>query len=214
MTWQLALTFVLLGLYSLGLMLIEVLFSHDYVRHFFTDIRGPVPFYAINTTLSVFFLWATALIFVLCVVSTEAGRKYRRERQFYISQICIFAYLGADERFMFHERWASWLGIKDAFFLLGVGVLEVGLLLFLGQVLQQRHWPRQHLYVASMAFMLMVVIDAFFPERMLLRLSVEDLAKLWGTVLLFLFSWGICCGKITALKANRPFIKKMAEMQV
>ena len=57
----------LLIAYSLALVGIEWCTSQDYVRNFVCDIDGPVPFYAVNTTLSVFLLWATALLFAICL---------------------------------------------------------------------------------------------------------------------------------------------------
>ena len=57
------LLFASLGLYSVALIGIELCTSQDYVRHYVSDVEGPVRFYAVNTTLSVFLLWATALLF-------------------------------------------------------------------------------------------------------------------------------------------------------
>ncbi|EDN67522.1 membrane protein [Beggiatoa sp. PS] len=58
---------LLVAAYSIGLLLIEWQTSQLYVRQFVTDIQGDVFFYAINTTVSVFLLWATALLFGLCL---------------------------------------------------------------------------------------------------------------------------------------------------
>ena len=60
------LLFILLAVYSVVLIVIEWQTSQPYVRQFFTDIKGDVFFYAINTTFSVFLLWATALLFGIC----------------------------------------------------------------------------------------------------------------------------------------------------
>jgi len=38
------------------------------------------------------------------------------------------------------------------------------------------------------------------PHDMFMRLSIEDLAKLWSAVFLFKFAWDICIEKIDALK--------------
>ncbi len=77
----------LLAVYSVVLIGVELNTSQDYVRNFFTDIDGPVPFYAVNTTLSVFFLWATALVFAICVACTHGLPDMDRIHWFFISQV-------------------------------------------------------------------------------------------------------------------------------
>jgi hypothetical protein len=75
---------VLLGIYSIVLIVIEILVSQEFVRNFFTDITGPVPFYAINTSLSVFLLLATVLTFAVCLICIEGDEQSKTlQRQFY-----------------------------------------------------------------------------------------------------------------------------------
>ena len=64
----------LLVAYTGALLSIEYRFGQDYVRNYFTDIKGPVRFYAVNTTLSAFLLWAIALLFFLCLRLAKARR--------------------------------------------------------------------------------------------------------------------------------------------
>ncbi|MCP4210963.1 MAG: hypothetical protein GY764_05730, partial [Halieaceae bacterium] len=54
-----------LVIYSLVMLAIEANTSQAFVRNYFSDIEGEAPFYGINTSISVFFLWATALLFVI-----------------------------------------------------------------------------------------------------------------------------------------------------
>ncbi|EDN67519.1 hypothetical protein BGP_5886 [Beggiatoa sp. PS] len=49
---------------------------------------------------------------------------------------------------------------------------------------------------------MMVVIDALFPSKMVLRLSLEELTKLWADICLFLFAWEILIHQIRQLKCS------------
>jgi len=232
---------LLVAVYSIGLLLIEWQTSQLYVRQFVTDIQGDVFFYAINTTVSVFLLWATALLFGLCLFCfREQERKIspkpnfssisgtplegdgnktgvlegisisnilskiqqRQDYFFYLSQILIFIYLGFDERFLFHETIGWWLGRNDAYLLLGLGFVEIGLLVWLGNLSQKPKKARYFLYSAAIFFGIMVVIDALFPSKMVLRLSLEELTKLWADICLFLFAWEILIHQIRQLKCS------------
>jgi hypothetical protein len=98
--------FGLLVVYSAVLIGVELSTSQAFVRNFFTDIEGPVHFYAVNTTLTVALLWGAALLFAVCVVCTEGLPDAAQPRWFYLSQVLMFAFLGFDDRFQFHE-WAG-----------------------------------------------------------------------------------------------------------
>src|SRR5687767_3585699 len=100
-------------IYSTVLIGVELATSQDFVRNYFTDISGPVPFYAINTTLSVALLWATALLFVILIAYSESRPELAHERWFYFSQAAVFTLLGSDDRFLLHEKLAYRLGIGD-----------------------------------------------------------------------------------------------------
>src|SRR5262245_3158062 len=98
------LAFALLALYSAALAGIELATSQDYVRNFFTDIERPVPFYAINTTLSVFLLWSTALVSVFAASFLENAPGAMRVCRFYLSKAAMFALMGFDDHFLVHEK--------------------------------------------------------------------------------------------------------------
>ncbi len=195
------LLFILLAVYSVVLIVIEWQTSQPYVRQFFTDIKGDVFFYAINTTFSVFLLWATALLFGICLLCIDRV-KQRQDYLFYLSQVIMFAYLGFDERFLIHETIGLWLGRNDAYLLLGLGFIEIGLLVLLGNLRQKPKAARYYLYSAAIFFAVMIVIDAKFPSQMVLRLSLEDLTKLWADISLALFAWEILRQHIYQLSIN------------
>jgi hypothetical protein len=189
--------FIALLVYSITLLYIEKHTSQDFVRNFLTDIEGPVFFYAINTSLSVFFLWSTALIFVVCLLCIEP-LKAQQEQWFYFSQIGLFGWLGCDDRFLIHEHLSPW--ISEVYIMLGLALLEVYFLITLGRLSKQPPSAVFYLYLGAIFTGIMMVIDTFIPSQMVLRLSAEDLSKLWGTVFLFLFAWEILKYKIQQLK--------------
>ncbi len=191
MSWLRFSALGMMAFYSLVLIVIEVRTSQDHVRHYFTDIEGPVRLFAINTTLSAFLLWACALIFcvVLLVIRGAAGKG--RERRFCVSQIAIFGYLGADDRFLLHEQLSDLVPLHDTMILVGVGLLEAAALAWWGDLMNRSGRARFYLALAAILFLAMAAIDAFLPSELTLRLSFEDLSKVWAALFLFLFSWEV-----------------------
>jgi hypothetical protein len=51
----------------------------------------------------------------------------------------------------------------------------------------------------------MMFADVILPYNMFMRLSIEDLAKLWSAVFLFKFAWDTCTEKIDALKGDPSY---------
>ncbi len=200
MTTSRSLILLAIIIYSCTLLWIEWSTSQDYVRNFFTDIKGDVLFYAVNTTLSAFILWSTALLFGICLLFVDRVQQ-PREFFFCLSQTIIFAYLGIDERFLLHENLGYWLHRNDAYLLLGLGFIELGLLTWLGNVRQRSHKAQVFLISAAVLFASMIFIDAKLPSRLLFRLSLEDLTKLWADLCLALFAWEILLEKINRLKS-------------
>jgi hypothetical protein len=182
--------------YSVSLMVTEVMTSQDYVRLFFTDIKGDIPLYAVNTTVSYSLLWATALLFAVCLASLKGEAGKSREFKFYLSQLIIFGYLGFDDRFMVHER----VGGETS--LLFIGMAEAYCLWKYGRVLEQRWQVKRFLILGVLFFGMMMAMDLFGPEYMLLRLSLEDLSKTWANVFFFSFAWTICLDRIHFIKSN------------
>jgi hypothetical protein len=183
-------------------MVIEIQTSQDFVRHFFTDINGPVPFYAINTTLSVFLQWSTAMVFAICLYFVKDNPEGKRERHFFLSQIVMFTYLGLDDRFVLHERIEPHFGWDGGLLLLVIGAAQVAILMTIGQFGSMPASMKKKIVAAAGLFAVMLSLDMVLPQEMLLRLSIEDLCKTWASFLLLAFAWEICTGKIQRLKNN------------
>jgi hypothetical protein len=193
--------FALFVIYTLALMGIEATTSQDYVRNYFTDIEGPVFFYAINTTFSTSLLWLTALLFGVCLLLIDKQQQ-RQDYLFYWSQIIMFTYLGFDDRFTFHETVGLWIRHNDAYLVIAMGLLEIIFLTTLGNLSKRPRPVRNYLYSGALLFAIMVVIDAKFPSQMFLRLSLEDLSKLWACLCLTLFAWEILIQEINRFKTK------------
>jgi len=192
--------FFLLTIYCIVLISIEANSSQDFVRNFFTDIQGEVPLYAVNTSLSVFLLLGTALIFALTLITLNVKENNLDKIKFYRSQVFLFGYLGLDDRFLIHEYIGHILGINDALIIGLLGVLEIALIVVWGDYRQWSITTRNYLLGAAFCSGLMMLIDGTFPSEMILRLSLEDLSKTWANTFIFLFSWSIFTHNINILK--------------
>ncbi len=176
--------------YSGVLLAAEIFVSQEYARLYFTDIHGPVRFYAVNTTVSVIILWSTALIFYLCVRRREILHN-ERKRLFFLSQALIFSYLAFDDRFMIHEAIGTLLGVEDALILAAVGAAEIALLITLGRSVLRPTRNKMHIGLAGVCFLAMLLVDGLVPSDAVPRLAVEDLFKTWACFFLFLFAWDV-----------------------
>jgi hypothetical protein len=195
-----------LGVYTLAIAAVEFFGSQRAARYFLTDVvstcpdYGYLPLYAINTSLSVFLLCAGAVLFLMawrCLREQERGG---REELFLVSQMLIFFYLGCDDRFMMHEGLSDTIGFKDWMFFGILAVLEGFFLLVPGRLFQRGGKALLSIFLAGGFFGLMMFFDVILPHDMLMRLSIEDLAKLWSAVFLFKFAWDTCAEKIDKLK--------------
>ncbi len=209
MRWFRLAALAMMAVYSLALLAIELRTSQDHVRHYFTDIEGPVRLFAINTTVSTFLLWAGALIFCVVLLVIHGAHPTRpppgepgqeRERWFCMTQIAIFGYLGADDRFLLHEQLSDVVPLHDTLILVLVGVMEAAALALLGDLRHRSARARLYIALAAFLFLAMAAIDAFLPWELALRLSFEDLAKVWGTLFIFLFSWEVLEAHVRELK--------------
>ena len=109
-------------------------------------------------------------------------------KMFFLLQAIIFGYLALDERFMLHERIGFVLGIHDAILLLMVGVAELAVLYFFKQIGFSILKINKFILLAAVGFLIMLVIDAFGASRGFLRLSAEDLLKLWAIFFLYQYA--------------------------
>jgi hypothetical protein len=199
-TFRLCLVTFVVG-YSASLMGMEYHFGQDHVRPYFSDINGPVRFFAVNTTLSSFLLWTVGLAFMACWLLSEKADG-RKPVFFYLSQSLLFFYLGVDELYRLHEWAGGLLGIKDAFILLVPGGLILASLWFWGEM-EKRSWrAKGSLLMAGVFFGVMVAMDTIAPARMLFRLSIEDLSKLWSDFCLLLFAFEIFKQHVAEMRAR------------
>jgi hypothetical protein len=203
------LVFAALGVYTLAIASIEFFCSAKAVRYFLTDIVSTcpdyshLPLYAINTSLSVFFLWTGAVLFLMAWRSLMPGAAGSREEVFLISQMILFCYLGCDDRFLIHEGLSNHLGVKDWMFFGVLGMLEAFFLIRYGKIFCRRRKILQDVVLAGFFFGVMFMTDIVIPYSVPMHLSIEDLAKLWSAFFLFKFAWDTLAEKIDCLKGNQ-----------
>ncbi|MFT4540061.1 MAG: hypothetical protein ACI835_002510 [Planctomycetota bacterium] len=181
--------FILLALYSLGLLYVELTGGQAAVRPYVTDIMGEVRFYAIHTSLSVGVLAACAGLNVLIVGLLRRAQATWRDYAFHTTQVLVFAYLACDDRFLIHEELGSRFNFEDALFLAAIGLFELVIIWRWGRLADRSPTARRILVMACAGFAAMIVIDAFLPSELMFRLALEDLCKLWAGTLLLLFHW-------------------------
>jgi hypothetical protein len=192
--------FALLALYTAALIIVEARFSQDFVRNYFADVIGPRPFYAVNSVLSLCIMVCTGVVFLVNFILADGFRGRGMAPWFYATQVVMFVYFAIDELLMIHELAGYRFGFNDALWILGLGLVEAFLVFRLGELKRMGRRARQFLFTGVILFGSMWIIDAFAPKRAFLRLSFEDLSKLWAIVFFFLWALQICRDRIEALK--------------
>ena len=192
--------FALLTVYTATLIYAEARFSQDFVRNYFSDVIGPRPFYAVNSVLSLSLMISTGVIFLINFILVDGLRGRGKAPLFYATQVVMFVYFALDELFMIHELVGLRFGVNDAFFILGLGIVEVILIVGIGELRTMGPRAKRLLYTAVVLFVCMWFIDAYAPKRAFLRLSLEDLFKLWAIVFFFMWALQICRERIDDLK--------------
>lgn len=175
-----------LALYSATLMTIEWQTSQDYVRQYFTDIKGGVFFYAVNTTMSSSLLAGAGLLFLftgLCAVQSK------RQKLLFVGQALFCLWSAFDDRFFIHETVASALGTGDGYLMASVALLNCALYLVFFRPADFNLTMAVRLILAAGFYFIMLLFDTSMPERMLWRLSVEDLCKSWAALMFLALGW-------------------------
>ena len=176
----------ILIVYSLFIMAIEYKLGQNYVRHYLTDLKGPVLLFGIHTTITTVLLSIISYQFVLTYCFAKGiNESNKRFKFFFLFQAVLFLILAFDDRFMLHERIAYVLGFHDAIPLLILAFSELAVLLYFKEIkLKAIKW-NSPLILGSICFAIMIIIDVFAPLHSTMRLSIEDLFKLWGIFFLF-----------------------------
>jgi len=196
---------IFLLLYSTIILYIEYSTSQKFVRYFLTDIEGPVPFYAINTTLSYTLFIISSVLFLISTYLVKLNKEIenRSEIYFYISQVLIFLYLGMDDRFYFHERLYHHIGIPGDGIIILIGIIELIILFTIGRITERNSSIKNSFYLMCLFAFFMILIDLIVPENMLLRLSLEDLSKTWSAFFVVRFAWLILSENINKISEYR-----------
>jgi hypothetical protein len=192
--------FTLLTVYTLLMIYLEARFSQDFVRNYFSDVIGPRPFYAVNSVLSLSLMISTGVLFLVAFILVDGLRGRGKAPLFYASQVVMFVYFALDELFMIHELAGLRFGFNDAFYILGLGFVEIIFVVWLGELGSMGRRARRLLVTGVVLFAGMWFVDAYAPKRAFLRLSFEDLFKLWAIVFFFMWALQICRDRIEDLK--------------
>ena len=211
---QIWLVFLLvLVLYTVGMLWLEASTSQEYVRLYFTDIGmahregrfaaadGDIG-YGFNTTLSAFLLASAG---VLLIFGGSAACMEDRDRKLlFILQGIILIYLGADDRFMLHERIGAAVGVYSTA-ILALAALANGLVylrFFRFSALDHRAVILLVLAVGLTGAMM--CFDLLIPKQLPLRLSGEDLLKVWASWFFFRFAWEAVRFRLVSQPAGQP----------
>ena len=181
--------FAALAAYSAVLLAIEATTSQDFVRHYFSDIDGGRPFFAINTSLSMLLLVGGAVL--LAFAATLQKSAPAMAKCFLLSQTGMLCFLAFDDRFQLHEALAYRIGIADHFIMAGWAAMEVGLILALARLDRISFQSFAFVFAGGCCFVVMMLFDAVMPHDLFMRLSIEDLAKSWAAALFFAASWSL-----------------------
>lgn len=155
---------VLLGIYSIALLVVEWRTSQDYVRNYFTDIKGEVFFHAVNTTLSAGMLAGSGLLFLFAAV--HAVRE-QRQKWLFGGQALFCLWSAFDDRFSVHEATAGALGTGDGYLMASVALANAAWYLALFRP-RDFNWRMAKLLVGAAAFyVVMLAFDTSLPDRML-----------------------------------------------
>lgn len=173
--------------YSLALLHLEWRTSQDYVRNYFTDIKGEVFFHAVNTTLLAGMLAGSGLLFLFAAV--HAVRE-QRQKWLFGGQALFCLWSAFDDRFSVHEATAGAFGTGDGYLM--AGGVAIANAAWYQALFRPRdfNWRMAKLLVGAAAFyVVMLAFDTSLPDRMLWRLSVEDLCKSWASFLFPVLGW-------------------------
>jgi hypothetical protein len=175
-----------LAVYSAALLALEWQTSQDHVRHYFTDIKGPVFFYAVNTSLSASLLAGAGLLFLFTALH---ALKERRQQLLFAGQGLFCLWSAFDDRFSIHEKVAGALETGDGYLMASVALANAALYLALFRPTDFNRTMAVRLTLAAGFYFVMLLFDTSMPDRMLWRLSIEDLCKTWAGLMFLALAW-------------------------
>lgn len=181
--------FAALAAYSVLLLMVEASTSQDYVRHYFSDIEDGRPFFAINTSLSMMLLVAGAVLLAFAAALQKSAPAM--SRWFLWSQVGMLCFLAFDDRFQLHEALAYRIGLADHFIMAAWAAIEIVLILSLARLERISVQSFAFVFAGGGCFVVMMLFDALMPHDMIMRLSIEDLAKSWAAALFFAGAWSL-----------------------
>ncbi|MBU2652388.1 MAG: hypothetical protein KKA81_15780 [Bacteroidetes bacterium] len=195
--------FGLMILYMLGIIILSLINFDGWVMPLYEDIYGPSHLFALNTTLTMFLLWASALLFIVNAMSESMLENRKRKIIFYLSQALIFFYLGFDDRFRIHEGIGDVFAFDDAFVIIFLGLVEVLILVFYERILKQPLVKWRYLLIAGIFFAIMAVADLKslpLEKYGINDTLVEDIPKTWAAFFLMIYPLDILLSRIKELR--------------
>lgn len=190
-------------MYTLGILILSLINFEGWVMPLYEDIYGPSYLFALNTTLTMFFLWASAILFIVNVMVESMLENRTRKIIFYLSQTIIFFYLGFDDRFRIHEGIGDILFFDDAYVIIILGIIEFLILVFYEKILRQPLIRWRYLLIAGILFVIMAVADLKslpLEEYGINDTLIEDIPKTWAGFFLMLYPVDILLFRIRELK--------------
>jgi hypothetical protein len=174
-----------LGAYSAVLVGLELREGRG-VLVYLDDPPAPTHFLHVHTEVSSALLVACAVVFGACRrAEARTGRRDSTSAAFLDTQVVLFLFLAADERFRLLASLTERLGVPEAAPYLLLGAVEGALLLGPGRLLDAPSPARDAAAAGAFLFAISLAMDSA-PARLPLRWCAEDLPKVWGGAL-FLF---------------------------
>ena len=200
-----------LAVYTVALFIGELATSQQAVRVFFTDVRipGSKMWFGLNTTLCVALMWGSAGSFAAAWRANRMWDRAPERARFFVSQVLVFLYLGADDRFTFHETIGGALHHRlawfdDSFILLGLGVLELALLVGLMPRALATRTALRWLAAGAVCYAISTAVDGLVPRDLPGRLALEDLSKTWSVTCLLAWAWTVLGIELEELRRSPP----------
>ena len=176
-----------LAVYSALLVGVELRRGGRVAREYLDDPPPPLLFH-VHTEVSAALLFACALAFAACRrAEGSAGRSNPASARFLESQVVLFVFLAADERFRLLPQELHRIDFPENGAYALLGVVEAALLLGPGRLLRAALPARAAAIAGAALFAVSLLMDGA-PPSLPLRACAEDLPKVWGGALFLYFA--------------------------